>query len=70
MPYTTCACMILDGPNGEDVCRRCRQDFHACDCPAIHHRTCEFAPQEEVEVKYDTRLDPISPDFDIRSWFD
>lgn len=24
---------------------------------------------KSIEVAYDTSLDPISPDFDIRSWF-
>ena len=36
-----CECMYTQSDIGEDVCRKCKGDIHACDCDLTHTFTCD-----------------------------
>lgn len=32
--------MVEENDIGQSVCRKCKGDFYACDCPMIHVHSC------------------------------
>lgn len=44
-----CECMATQNASGDSVCRRCRGDIYACECPLEHSIRCRLHPDNECD---------------------
>lgn len=48
-----CECMFIEQSDGSSMCKRCRGDIYACECPMTHSIRCPEHPD------FDPTLPPI-----------